>query len=48
MTTNKRLRLQPAIARLDSKPRKQTKQERLRQRRQVAAWQRKVGEQKRD
>ena len=45
--TNKRLKLVPAIARLDTKPRKPTKQERLRQQRQAQAWQRKAGEPKR-
>jgi hypothetical protein len=42
MTTNKRMKLIPAIARLD-KPRKPTKQQQLRQHRQIKAW-RKAGE----
>jgi hypothetical protein len=43
--TNKRLKLVPALARLDTKPRKPTRQQRLREHRQLEAW-RKAGETK--
>jgi hypothetical protein len=45
--TNKKIRLVPAIARLDARPRKPTKAQRMSQQRQAAAWQRKAGGQQR-
>jgi len=42
--TNKRLKLVPAIARLDTKPRKPTKQQQLRQHRQAQAWRKAAGQ----
>jgi len=36
--TAKKTKLIPAVARLDAKPRKQTKRQRMSQQRQIAAW----------
>ncbi|GBE65853.1 hypothetical protein MFM001_23150 [Mycobacterium sp. MFM001] len=44
--TNERLRIVPAVARLDAKPRKPTKVTRFKQQRELKAWQRKAAEQK--
>ncbi|GBE64203.1 hypothetical protein MFM001_06650 [Mycobacterium sp. MFM001] len=46
MTEPKPPRIVPAVARLDVEPRKPTKVARLRQQRELKAWQRKVAEQK--
>jgi hypothetical protein len=46
MTTNKRMKLIPAIARLDAKPRKQPRNQQLRQHRQAQAWRKAAGESK--
>lgn len=40
---NDKPRIVPALARLDAKPRKSTKVQRLKQQRRIVAWQRKAG-----
>ena len=46
--TNKRLKLVPAVARLDAKPIRARKAQRLRQHRQAQAWQRQADTKRKD